>query len=143
MKKWLKLFDRKPEPPAPAHRDAFAAAMLLIEVSYADFDIDRAEIAQAAKQLAALYGMQQADADQLLAEALVQHKEETSMYPWFARINATMDRRGKEKLLGALWQIASADGHISAHEEHRVRRIADALHVPHSAFIKTKLQSRP
>ena len=35
----------------------------------------------------------------------------------------------------AIWKIAFIDGVVDMHEEYLVRKIADLLHVPHTAFI--------
>ena len=40
-----------------------------------------------------------------------------------------------------LWQIAYANESLHIYEEHLVRKIADLLHVPHSAFIAAKLNA--
>jgi uncharacterized tellurite resistance protein B-like protein len=48
-----------------------------------------------------------------------------------------MDERAR--IVGMLWKVSSADGHIDAHEEHLVRKVADLLYVPHARFIQAKL----
>jgi uncharacterized tellurite resistance protein B-like protein len=41
-----------------------------------------------------------------------------------------------------MWQVAYADGHLAAHENHVLWRVADLLHVPHGAYIHAKLRAR-
>jgi uncharacterized tellurite resistance protein B-like protein len=41
-----------------------------------------------------------------------------------------------------LWRVAYADTHLSAHEMHVIRKIADLLYVPHSAYIAAKMRAK-
>jgi uncharacterized tellurite resistance protein B-like protein len=41
-----------------------------------------------------------------------------------------------------MWQVAYADEHLTAHENHVMRRLADLLHVPHGAYIGAKMRAR-
>ncbi len=41
-----------------------------------------------------------------------------------------------------LWRIAYANEALHRHEEYLVRKVADLLYVPHSAFIATKHKAR-
>ena len=44
----------------------------------------------------------------------------------------------KEKIVELMWRIAYADKELEKYEEALVRKIADLLYVPHSAFIAAK-----
>jgi uncharacterized tellurite resistance protein B-like protein len=37
---------------------------------------------------------------------------------------------------------ACADGHLGAHENHVMWRVADLLHVPHGAYIGAKMRAK-
>ncbi len=39
-----------------------------------------------------------------------------------------------------MWSLSLADGEPHHLEEHRIRRLAELLHVSHSDFIRAKLQ---
>ncbi len=41
-----------------------------------------------------------------------------------------------------LWRVAFADAELSAWEQHLVRKVADLLYVPHSAYIAAKVRAR-
>jgi hypothetical protein len=41
-----------------------------------------------------------------------------------------------------MWQVAYADGHLAAHENHVLWRMADLLHVPHGAYINAKIRAK-
>ncbi len=42
-----------------------------------------------------------------------------------------------------MWQVAYTDGHISAEENHLMRRMADLLHISHGDYIAAKMRAKP
>ena len=42
------------------------------------------------------------------------------------------------RLVELLWRVAYANEVLHKYEEHLVRKVADLLYVPHTAFIKAK-----
>ena len=135
-----KLFESKPQ----QEKDEFgaelrAAAILLIEVCYADFDIQQDELKAAAAALVSLYGLQADKAQELLAQTLAEHKQVVSLFDYTQLLNEHLSIKQKETLLLALWQVAHADNRVVAHEEHRIRKLAEQLHLPHKSFIQSKL----
>ena len=42
----------------------------------------------------------------------------------------------------AMWQVAYADGHIEAIEDHIIRRVAGLIHIAHADFIRLKISAR-
>ena len=113
-----------------------ASAVLLVEVSHADFAIDRDELEAASARLAQRYGLTAAESEALLAEAVVEQRQSVSMYEYLAVINEHMSSDGKVRLIEDLWFVAYADGSLDPYEEHQIRKIADLLHVTHTHFIR-------
>ena len=135
-----KLFENKSE----QTKDEFgaelrAAAILLIEVCYADFDIQQDELKAAASSLVSLYGLSESKAQTLLEQTLAEHKKVISLFDYTQLLNEHFSVKQKETLLLALWKVAHADNRVVAHEEHRIRKLAEQLHLPHKSFIQTKL----
>ncbi|MCU7968532.1 MAG: TerB family tellurite resistance protein, partial [gamma proteobacterium symbiont of Bathyaustriella thionipta] len=64
----------------------------------------------------------------------------TDYYQFTKLIAAYFSQPQKIKMIELLWQVAYADNHLDAYEEHMVRRIADLIYVPHHDFIQTKLR---
>ena len=118
--------------------DILATAVLLVEVSYADFEIEKIELEWAEKRLVKLYQLPPEEASRIIKDALAEHTDATSMYPWTKILNDQMKAGDKEKLLEGLWKVAYADGKLDPHEENRIRRLSDLLYMPHSVFIRTK-----
>lgn len=141
MLKALKaLFDSSGDDHHTPHGVEVAAAALLIELGRADYESDpdeRKAIIDAIRQGS---GLQDDELDSLVEAAQASAERSTSLYEFTSLINAQYSLDEKVALIAALWRVAVADGDIHKYEEHLIRRIADLLYVPHSEFIRAKLQ---
>lgn len=134
------LFSRKSDPQDTPDRrnEMFATAMLLLEASYADFDIEEAEVASARQCLADIYAVSDDKANEVIKEALTEHPNATSMHPYLLVLNKNLSNDEKEKLLQGLWEVTLADQQITPHEEQRMRKLTELLYIPHSSYIRVK-----
>ena len=74
----------------------------------------------------------------LLQLAEQQQTQATDYYQFTSLINKEYSQEQKVRLIESLWKIAFIDGILDIQEEYLVRKIADLLYVPHSAFIMAK-----
>jgi uncharacterized tellurite resistance protein B-like protein len=74
----------------------------------------------------------------LLQLAEQQRTQATDYYQFTSLINKEYSQEQKVRLIESLWKIAFIDGILDIQEEYLVRKIADLLYVPHSAFILAK-----
>jgi uncharacterized tellurite resistance protein B-like protein len=134
------LFSPQPasDPAKQAHRLHLATAVLMIEIGSADFHIDEAELEALADALQQRFGLSSAELAELLELAHQQSQDSHSLHPFLRRINQHFDPQQKAAILEDLWRVAFADGRLDKYEEYHIRRIADLLHLPHSAFIRAK-----
>ena len=79
----------------------------------------------------------------LLALAEQQRNEATDYFQFTSLINREFSQEQKVHLVESLWKIAFIDGVLDIHEEYLVRKIADLLHVSHTAFIMAKNRVGP
>jgi uncharacterized tellurite resistance protein B-like protein len=86
------------------------------------------------------FGLDAADAAQLLQQAEEAHQKSTDYFRFTSRLNEICTPREKVALIENLWRIAFADGELHHYEEHVIRRIADLIHVSHMDFIAAKLR---
>lgn len=124
---------------APDRRLQLAAVALLIETGRADHARDEREqqaIRTAAKQV---FGLQEQELDELVAEAHAQQSAATSLYEFTSLINQHYADGEKYQLIRLMWQVAHADGNIDRYEDHLIRKVAELLYLPHSQFIRAKL----
>ena len=120
------------------HQLQLACAALMIEVLYADHAVDQNEIDALRRALQDKFDLNWTEAEDLIQLAEAERIEATDYYQFTSLINQFYSQRQKRELVTRLWQMAYADHSVHKFEEHLVRRLADLLHVPHSAFMQSK-----
>ena len=120
------------------HQLQLACAALMIEVLYADYSVAQGELETLRKTLQDNFDLNQDEAQNLIQLAREERAEATDYYQFTSLINEFYTQQQKRELVTRLWQMAYADHTVHKFEEHLVRKLADLLHVPHSAFIKSK-----
>jgi uncharacterized tellurite resistance protein B-like protein len=127
--------DKKPE----AFTDLqLAAAVLLLEVSSSDFEYRPEEKSAVLQALTSAFGLTEEQLKILYDHAVHSAGRSISLYDFIVIINRECSREQKMLLLEQLWRVAFADGRLDKYEDHRIRRIAELLHMPHRAFIQSK-----
>ena len=117
-----------------------ATAALLMEVASADHNISESERGAIQSLVHEKYAVTPEEAAAIAERAEQEAEHTTSLYPFTRLINAECSLEDRIEIVSMLWQVTIADGYIDSHEEHLVRKIADLLYVPHSQFIRTRLQ---
>jgi len=110
----------------------------MIEVLYADYSVDQSEIDTLRKALQDNFDLKVDEAENLIQLAEEERTQATDYYQFTSLINEFYTQQQKRELVTRLWQMAYADHTVHKFEEHLVRRLADLLHVPHSAFMQSK-----
>lgn len=129
-------------PEARDHALKLATAVLLVEVMRAD-PASHAEERQAV--LASLRGKFALLDDELarLVELAEQAARNASDYHQFTtRINDCFAHPEKIQIVEQMWQVAYADEHLHANENHLISKIAGLLHVTHGEYIGAKLRAK-
>ncbi len=125
----------------PSEHDVhLAAAVLLLEVAYADFEVTKRELSIVTEALGKRLDLTGEEVRKLIDIAVALHHDHSSLYPFLRRVNGHFDPDQKRSILEDMWRVAYADNALDKYEEHRIRRMADMLHVSHSEFIRTKLK---
>lgn len=120
-----------------------ACAILLLEISKADYQETKDEKDRIRKILQDKFTLSDSQLNELIALSEDEGNEVTSMYPLTSLINEHYSYEQKLGLLDLLWQVAYADGELSKYEDHVIRNVAELLYVAHSDFIKSKLSQQP
>lgn len=120
------------------HEVHLAAAMLLLEVTRADFEVQSEELVQVAEILQGQFGFSDEETAELVELATRRSDESHSLHPYLRLINERYTQEQKVKVIEDLWRVAYADHRLDKYEEYQVRKIADLLYVPHVAFIQAK-----
>lgn len=135
----LKQFKQEPRT-RPEDDRRLATAVLLYEVAHADFEHSPLEIDTLRETLAAEFRIAGDELDRLLENANQKQREAISLYDFVSALNRQLGQDERKALVRLLWRVAFSDGKLDPHEEHRIRNIAELLHVPHADFIRAKLR---
>lgn len=119
-----------------------AAAMALLEVAWADHQLDPVELQFVKNSLISLYDIDEPYADQVLSLASQKRQTTTSMYPFARQLNEQLTLNEKIRLMTHLWHMNSVDDSCFHYEEGVIRKLADLLHLRHSEFIQAKLAAK-
>ena len=141
------LFDSIVAPPSGAaapdreHTLQLATAVLLVEVMRSDADIGDAERAAVVAALGQTFTLSPDELQRLVELAERTARESHDLHSFTSRVNDTFDMPDKVRIVEHMWRVAYADGHLNAHEQHVLWRVADLLHVPHGAYINAKMRA--
>ncbi|MAY14395.1 MULTISPECIES: TerB family tellurite resistance protein [unclassified Thalassolituus] len=141
IERLLSLFRDEQKRPEPHHIN-LACAALLAEVMRADHSIDAEEEQALALVLKNLFNLSSSECSELLQDALQRVEISSDLFQFTAVINQQLDAAAKFRLMTGLWQVAYSSNGLDKYEEHIIRRIAELLYVPHSEFIRAKLEAR-
>ena len=119
-----------------------AAALVLLEVAWADHTLEEKELELIRNSLIALYGIDSERADSVLDRAQNERTKNTSMYPFTRQLNDHLSITERKNLLVHLWRLNSFDGSPFHYEEGVIRKTAELLHLRHSEFIQAKLEAK-
>lgn len=119
-----------------------AAALVLLEVAWADHTLEEKELDLIRNSLMALYGVEKDKANALVERAQTERSRTTSMYPFTKQLNDHLDISERKNLLVHLWRMNYFDGSPFHYEEGVIRKTAELLHLRHSEFIQAKLEAK-
>jgi len=128
--------------PSTEHRLQLAAAVLLVEVMRSEADIDAKARNTVLSSLRTKFSLTSDEADRLVDVAESTAREASDYFAFTSRINEAFGMEQKIRMVEYMWQVAYADGTLSAHENHVMRRISDLLYIPHGAYVHAKQRAR-
>jgi uncharacterized tellurite resistance protein B-like protein len=129
-------------PEAQEHALKLACAVLLVEVMRADPTMDAAERETILAALKQQFGLSSDESDRLLELARQSAKGAYDYHRFTSVINDHFSQAKKIQMVESMWQVAYADGHLDAHENHLISKVAGLLHVTHGEYIAAKLHAK-
>ena len=124
------------------HSIELATAALLTEVVRSDSNVQPAEQDVVLRAVREKFGLSATEAETLIELADEEVKTANDYYQFTSLVNRHFSQPQKLRVVELMWQVAYADGELSAHENHVLRRIAELLHVTHSDYIAAKMKAR-
>ena len=119
-----------------------ATVALLLETARADFDVQEEELAAVAANARQYFNLDETQTGKLMQLAEQEASDATCYYEFTSLINSEFTEQEKIHIIELMWQIAYTDKVLEKYEEALVRKIAELLYVPHSAFIASKLRAK-
>lgn len=127
----------------PEHTLQLATAVLMIEVMRADAESSETELATVMRVLKQRFQLSDSEVEQLSALGQQAAQQATDLHQFTSLINRELSREEKGRIIEYMWQVAYADHHISAHENHLMRRMTDLLHISQADYIAAKMRAKP
>jgi len=136
-----KIFKKKVQEKETVSDINLACAIILLEVSYSDFEIKEVETDKMLKFFETDLNLSKDKSIWLNEEAQKLHKDTNCLRKYIKLINDSYTKEEKVNLINIAWKIARADNEIDKYEEHRIRKISELLYLNHSDFIKEKINT--
>ncbi len=131
--------EASPEQDAPSQ--ALAVAVLLCEVIRADYRLEDAELEHLSALLSARFGLSEGKAQALVQQACDETEAAVDHHRFLRAVRDGCDYEERVALVREMWSLALVDGDKDPLEEHRIRRLAELLHVGHGDFIRTRIEA--
>ncbi len=141
------LFDSFSSSPAAGaggdeHSLQLATAVLLVEVMRADPDLGPQERIAVVTALQQKFALPQDECSRLIELAEERARTSSDFHQFTSVINDRFGQEQKIRIVEYMWQVAYSDGHLDAHENHLISKVAGLLHVTHGEYIAAKMRAK-
>lgn len=124
------------------HTLQLATAVLLVEVMRSDAQSTAGERAATVRALRKTFALSDDALARLLAQAEHSAQGANDYFQYTSAMNSQFTQDQKIAVVEWMWQVAYADGHLDAHENHVISKVAGLLHVTHGQYIAAKLHAK-
>ena len=142
LKKILHLFSSPPTSEKPLERISLAAAVLLLELAYADGDFSANEKQLVSQVLEEHFSLDDDARQELLELAQKAQRRSVDLHRYTRLINHNFSQTEKETLIEVFWQMTFADGQLDAREEAIMRQLSSLIGLSHRQLMDAKLKVR-
>lgn len=127
---------------AQEHTLQLATAVLLVEVMRVDPDIGPAEQLAVMGTLRKKFGLADDELARLMELAEETAKTTYDYHRFTTSLNDHFTQAQKIQVVEHMWQVAYADAHLDAHENHLISKVAGLLYVTHGEYIGAKMRAK-
>jgi uncharacterized tellurite resistance protein B-like protein len=120
------------------HALRVATAVLLVEVTRADFSVELSERQRLRQLLEQQFELSEEELDAVLEQAEADADRLVSLQHITRLINQHYDHAMKLRIIQMMWHMVYADGEKDHYEENLIRQVADLLYISHSEFIQAR-----
>ena len=108
---------------------ALAAAVLMVEAARLDGDFDESERRSIRSLVTDRFGLDDAEADDLIAEAETVHDDSNHLVRFTRAIKETCPSEERVAIVEMLWEVVYADGVLHDYEANLLRRVGGLIYV--------------
>ncbi|MDP1524936.1 MAG: TerB family tellurite resistance protein [Rhodocyclaceae bacterium] len=119
-----------------------ATAALLLEMMRMDNELKDEEHQAITWTLQTQFNLGSEQIETLMVLAEQEAHGANDYYQFTSLINKYCDLPQKVQIIENLWHVAMIDGHLSAHELHLMRKLADLLYIGHADYVAAKQRAR-
>ncbi len=119
--------DPEPSTSRGPGRVQLAACALLLELAHADGEFSAAEREHIERTLVRHFGLDEATSGELMKLAEAERAQSLDHFQFTRLIASEYDLGQKMVLAEVMWGVILADGHLSDHETHLVRKLASLM----------------
>jgi uncharacterized tellurite resistance protein B-like protein len=134
--------DASASPATLAHHLQLATAVLLVEVMRADPAVTATERTATLAALRQKFALADEELNALVTLAEQKAQGANDYFSFTSGMNEYFSQAQKIHVVELMWQVAYADGHLDANENHLISKIAGLLHVTHGEYIAAKLHAK-
>jgi len=136
--KFLTIEQIETSPEDIEHALQVATAVLLVEVTRADFIVDDSERLKLRELLEQHFNLSEMELEALLENAEDVADRMVSIQHVTRLLNEHYDHAMKLRIVEMMWQLVYADGEKDHYEEHLIRQVAELLYLSHGEFIQAR-----
>ena len=141
------LFDNLAAPDASSpqeeeHRLQLATAVLLVEVMRAESEAHPGEREAVFSALRRKFTLTEDELEGLVELAEEKARTANDFFAFTSTLNERFGHPQKVRMIEYMWQVAYADGDVTADENHLISKVAGLLHVTHGEYIAAKLHAK-
>ena len=141
------LFNSVIAPPGPSSARneqslQLATAVLLVEVMRADPALGPQERLAVVAALRQKFSLADEELSRLVELAEQTARTASDFHQFTSVINDGFSQEQKIRIVEYMWRVAFSDGHLDAHENHLISKVAGLLHVTHGEYISAKLRAK-
>ena len=129
-------------PEGEEHRLQLATAVLLVEVMRAEGESHAGERDAVLSALRRKFTLTEEELAGLVELAEEKARTANDFFAFTSTLNDRFSHPQKVRMVEFMWQVAYADGDLTADENHLISKVAGLLHVTHGEYIAAKLHAR-
>ncbi len=130
-----------PAAPPSLREVQIATAVLLLEVSAADHEVDERERQAIVSGIETAFALDPQETAEVFEIAGRRSRKAVSLYEFTRSVDRSFSREQKAVVIELLFRVAFADEQLAGEEEHLIRKVATLLHVEHPAYLAAKLRA--